>query len=267
MEALFIIFIFALIVYVIYCISYVLFQEKFLFRPKKLPKDFVHPCQHDYEELFLKTQDGETINAVMIHTKLPKGIVVYYHGNMLHLSNYLPYVNKFTEENYDVLICDYRSFGKSTGVLNEENFYSDSLLVYDWAKEKFPNMPLIIYGRSMGTAAACYVASKRNSHLLLLEAPFYNLYDLSRYYGMLLPKGNYLRFSFRNNKYLSQVKSPITIFHGTKDSIVAFKSGSKLRSYLKDGDQFIEIAGAGHNNLERFEKYHRELEKVLSQIR
>ena len=253
----------ALIIYALYCVNFILFQSRFLFRPKKLAKDFVHPCPWPHEELFLPTPDGETINALLIHSKARKGLVVYYHGNMLHLTNYLPYVNKFIEENFDVLICDYRSFGKSSGTLTEENFYSDSLLVYDTAKEQFPNLPLIIYGRSMGSAAACYVASKRECRMVLLEAPFFNLYDLARFYGMLLPEGNYLKFSFRNHIHLSQVKSHVTIFHGTRDSVVAFKSGKKLQRCLKEGDRFVVIEGGGHNNLEQFEKYHVELERAL----
>lgn len=264
METLALLTVLAAIIYALYCVNFILFQEKFLFRPKKLSKDYVHPCPWPHEELFLKTDDGETINAMLIYSKQRKGLVIYYHGNMLHLSNYLPYTTKFTEENYDVLIADYRGFGKSTGHLTERNFYDDSLMIYDWAEKNCPGEPPIIYGRSMGSAAATYVASKRKSKLLLLEAPFYNLYDLSWYYGMVLPKGNYLKYSFSNNEFLPLVKSPITIFHGTKDAIVSFRSGKKLQPLLKESDQFIVIEGGGHNNLEQFEKYQAELERLLS---
>ena len=263
MQALLILVIAALVIYASLSIGYIFFQEKFLFRSKKLPRDFQHPCLLPHEELFLPTADGETINALWVQSKQRKGIVIYYHGNMLHLTNYLPYIHKFTDEGYDVLISDYRSFGKSTGTLTEENFYSDSLMIFDWVMKKFPDVPLIVYGRSMGTAAACYVASQRHCRHMILEAPFFSLHDLSWFYGLVVPKKVRLKFSFRNNEFLPQVKSPVTIFHGTKDSIVSYKSGKKLLAFLKEGDQFITIEGGGHNNLEQFELYHTELEKVL----
>jgi hypothetical protein len=256
-------FIAALVIYAALSVAYVLFQHKFLFRSKKLQKDFEHPCHLPHEELFLPTADGETINALWVQSKHRKGMVIYYHGNMLHLTNYLPYIYKFTDEGYDVLIADYRGFGKSTGTLTEENFYGDSLMIFDWAKNKLPNVPLMAYGRSMGTAAACCVASQRDCRHLILEAPFFNLHDLSWFYGLVVPKNVKLKFSFRNNDFLPKVKSPVTIFHGTRDSIVSYKSGRKLQAFLKDGDQFITIAGGGHNNLEQFGQYHSELERVL----
>jgi len=264
METLLILVIFSLIVYALYCISYVVFQEKFLFRAKKLPADFKHPCLLPHEELFLKTEDGETINALLVHPQHQKGIVIYFHGNMLHLTNYLPYISKFTDAGYAVLMPDYRSFGKSTGELTEENFFSDTLLIYEWARRKFPNAAMIIYGRSMGSAAACYLASKRNCKLLLLEAPFYSLIDLSWFYGLPLLIGRYLKFAFRNNEFLMQVKSPVTILHGTKDAIVSYRSGKKLQRCLKEGDRFITIEGGGHNNLEQFSMYHAALDSVLA---
>jgi hypothetical protein len=263
MQALLILLIAAGVIYASLSIGYIFFQEKFLFRSKKLPRDFEHPCLLPHEEFFLSTHDGETINMLWVRSKQQKGMVIYYHGNMLHLTNYLPYITKFTDEGYDVLLSDYRGFGKSTGALTEENFYGDSLMIFDWAAAKFPELPLVVYGRSMGTAAACYVAAERQNHRLILEAPFYNLHDLSWFYGLVIPKKVKLKFSFGNNEFLPKVKSPVTIFHGTKDSIVSYKSGKKLQAFLKEGDQFITIEGGGHNNLEQFDEYHRQLEQAL----
>lgn len=265
MTTLLILVIASLFIYASLSVAYILFQGRFLFRSKKLARDFQHPCLLPHEELFLPTADGETVNALLIHSGMKKGLVIYYHGNMLHLTNYLPYVTKFTGAGYDVLITDYRGFGKSTGKITEENFYADSLMVFDRAARKFPEQPITVYGRSMGTAAACYVAANRNCRLLILEAPFYSLHDLSWFYGLVIPKNVRLKFSFKNHAYLPQVKAPVAIFHGTKDAIVSYRSGRKLSTLLKAGDSFITIEGGGHNNLEQFELYHQELDRLLSE--
>jgi hypothetical protein len=256
----------AFVLYALLQAGHFFFQEKFLFRSKKLSQNFKHPCELPHDEYFLATPDGESINALLIHPEKQRGLVIYYHGNMRHLANYLPYVSKFTKEGFVVLLPDYRGFGKSTGNLSQENFYADSLMVFDWASARFPGLPRVIYGRSMGTAAACFVAAQRPNDRLILEAPFYNLHDLYWFYGMMIPNSLRLKFSFPNNQFLPNVKSAVTIFHGTKDAVVAYRSGKKLQALLKEGDRFITIKGGRHNNLERFELYHTELEKALRSV-
>ena len=80
---------------------------------------------------------------------------------------------------------------------------------------------------------------------------------------MLIPDGNYLSFSFRNDEHLPKVKVPITILHGTKDKVVSPRSAYRLKKFLKIGDQFIEISGARHKDLGNFPEFNQIIWKLL----
>src|SRR5690554_6918936 len=150
-------------------------QEKILFMPTVLPQDFQYEFNHPFEELFLKTEDHAVINALHFKAENPKGVILYFHGNAGELSRWGIVVQKFVEMRYDVLVMDYRTYGKSTGKLSEKALYSDAELFYKYLLIRYPEDKIVVYGRSLGTTFATYVAAKNHPKQLLLEAPFYSL--------------------------------------------------------------------------------------------
>lgn len=252
-----------LVFYLAYCCAFIFFQSRFIFRPVKLNKDHKFSPSQSYEELNITTNDGANLNALHLLPSAENGVILYFHGNWHNLASYLPYTKKFTDNGYSVLISDYRSYGKSSGHLNEELLFSDSEYWYDWALKKFPPEKITIYGRSLGTSVAAWLASRRPSGGLILETPFCHMYDIARRYGMLLPDGNYLKFGLRTDLLIQQVKVPVAILHGTRDETVSIHSARKLRKYLKPGDMFIEIEGGKHKTLENFARYHETIDELL----
>ena len=172
------VFLFILAAAVIVIMGAYLLQEKFIFLPSKLPQDYVYEFDHDFEELFIETEDGARLNALHFKQENPRGIIVYYHGNAGDLSRWGKVTSYFLQFNYEVLVMDYRTYGKSTGKLSEKALYSDAQLFYNKAKELFPEGNIIVYGRSLGTAMAAYVASKNKPKKLILETPFYDFRKL-----------------------------------------------------------------------------------------
>ena len=152
-----------------------LFQEKFIFLSTKLDQDYVYQFEHEFEELFIETEDGARLNGLHFKQENPRGIIVYYHGNAGDLSRWGLITSYFLKFNYEVLVMDYRGYGKSTGKISEAALYNDANLFYDKAKEQFPERNIIVYGRSLGTAIAANVASKNNPKKLVLETPFLRL--------------------------------------------------------------------------------------------
>ena len=107
-------------------------QEKILFRPTVLNQTYVFKFSHPFEELFLKADDNAVINALHFKAEEPKGIILYFHGNKGSLKRWGEIAMFFAKEQYDVVIMDYRSYGKSTGELKEEYLYNDGQLFYNY---------------------------------------------------------------------------------------------------------------------------------------
>lgn len=241
-------------------------QEKLIFLPSKLDISYQYAFAEPFEELFLTTDDGAKLNGLYFRAENPKGIIVYFHGNAGDLSRWGAIVKDYTKHNWDVLVMDYRTFGKSTGELSESALFSDAQLFYDYAKKEFDESHIVVFGRSLGCAMATKVASQNNPSQLILETPFYNLNDIAKGRFPFLPTEKMLKYKFENNKNIIKVSCPVTIFQGTDDDIVPYDSAKRLFHLIngKNNNRFITIDGGEHNNLIEFEKYRQKLNNLLA---
>lgn len=239
-------------------------QERILFIPTVLPQDFQYEFNRPFEELFLKTADDAVINALHFKAENSKGVILYFHGNAGDLSDWGSIAEIFVNWDYDVFIMDYRTYGKSTGKLSEAAFYQDAQFCYDYLKESYSASEITLYGRSLGTGIAAYLASENNAKLLILETPYYSMVDMAKSRFPLLPVKHILQYKFPTNDFIASVECPIVIFHGTDDGIVPFKSGKKLLGTIpKSQATFVKIERGGHNNLIEFEAYRNGIKKIL----
>ncbi len=241
-------------------------QRKALFRPTPLPAD--HRFSFDgaaFEEFFLHTSDGARLHLLRFPTPWPqsRGVVLYFHGNRDNLQRWGFLHRDFTARGYDFIAPDYRGYGKSTGRPSERTLYEDAHRVYDWVRQRYPAVQIELYGRSLGSAAACYLAAHVRAHRLFLETPFDNLPGLlAAHLGREhLPMR--LLFLLPNDRHLRQSRLPVLIFHGTRDRIVPLSSAERLRSCLKAGDELVVIPGGNHHNLRTFDLYQQTLSRWL----
>ena len=239
------------------------FQEKLMFLPTKLEQDYQYQFNTPFKELFLKTETDAVINALHFKTKKPKGVILYFHGNAGDLSRWGQITQHFTEKNYDVLVIDYRTYGKSIGKLSEVAFYNDAEYCYNYLLKQYSENNIVIYGRSLGTGIASYLASKHRPKQLILETPYYSILDVAKHRFPMFPVKQLLKYKFPTYQYLPKVTCPITIIHGTDDSVVPHSSGKKLSELALHNLEFISIEGGRHNNLATFEEYHNTIDNIL----
>ncbi|MFC4220281.1 alpha/beta hydrolase [Flagellimonas marina] len=242
------------------------FQEKLIFLPTKLSQEYTYTFQADFDEIFLKTDDGANLNALHFHVEDPKGVILYFHGNAGDLSRWGRIVQPFVEMGHDVLVMDYRNYGKSTGEISEEALYQDAQLFYNYLGDKYAPNDIVIYGRSLGTGIATQLASKNNCNKLLLETPFYSLLDVAKARFPFLPLKQLLRYKMPSYQFIKEVQCPIRIFHGTEDAVVSYDSGKKLFDAIPQTDKKIyTIPNGNHNNLNEFEAYWEGMKMELKQ--
>lgn len=240
------------------------FQERFIFlNGKKLPKDFVYKFPQPFQEINIKAKDGEIINALHFTLDQPKGVILFFHGNKGNLERWGTIVPYLLEYEYEVLVIDYRNYGKSTGDFNETNMYQDALDAYDYLKSQYLEDQIVVYGRSLGAAFSTQVGVHRNPKHVILEAPFYNLKRATKFYFTLSPSF-LLKYGFKTNEKIGKVTSPITIFHGDADETTSFDESKKLFSLVESKDKkFVEIANGTHHNLKDFEIYQDTMKEIL----
>jgi predicted alpha/beta-fold hydrolase len=123
------------------------FQERFIFRPEKLKQDFEFKYDAPFREVNFDIEPGVRINGLHFYRPQTKGLILYFHGNTRSIKGWAKYAQDFYRYNYDVVLVDYRGFGKSTGKRTEREMMNDMQFVYNELKNQYGENHLIIYGR------------------------------------------------------------------------------------------------------------------------
>ncbi len=253
-----------LIIYVMLVASITFFQEKLIFLPSVLPADYAYSFKNAFVEINLTANDGAQLNALHFTVENPKGVVLYFHGNAGDLSRWGEVASYFLQYDYDVLVMDYRTYGKSTGKLSEEALYEDAQLFYNHVLKKYSEEVIVVYGRSLGTTLATSVAATNKPKKLILETPFYNLHTVAKKRFPIFPVDYLLKYKFATHRLIKKVDCDIIILHGTEDTVVSYASGKRLFDSIPGNKkEFITITDGTHNNLASFDLYHSTIERIL----
>jgi pimeloyl-ACP methyl ester carboxylesterase len=169
----------------------------------------------------------------------------------------------FTEQGYEVWMPDYPGYGKSTGKITEEKLYSYSLQLYKLASKRFASDSIIVFGKSMGSGLATYLASNAACKRVILETPYYSLSSVAQHFFPIYPMELMTKVKIPSWEYLKQVSEPVSILHGTDDMIVPYSNAEKLKPYLKPADEFITIDNGSHNDLREFPLFNVKIDSLL----
>lgn len=246
-------------------------QEKLLFKNEEINLKHKFLSKHKFEEIYVNTEDGGFIHS--LHFKAlenpDKKLILYFHGRGANLSSdWDDVIENFLSKNHDVLIMDYRGFGKSRGALSEQAMLSDALLIYEKAKESYHPNNIVIYGRSLGTGIATYVASeKSSSSCLILEAPYISIIHVASNQFSFVPKTIFsyvLKYHLTTNVWMEKVKIPTFIFHGKKDRLIPLEHSQMLKKIDENLIDLTILEQGSHNNLIYLEGYQEKLEVILN---
>lgn len=254
-----------LLLYGVICLLMFSFQERMLFFPTKLRKDFSfnQVLFEDFEEINHQVAAGIEINTLLFSSPSPKGVVLFFHGNAGALNSWGTGADLYLRNNYDVCYVDYRGYGKSEGeILNERQLISDAQVVYDYLKNRYPEEQIIISGTSVGSGIATQIAATNNPKYLILTSPYFSLAGLIREKYPFIP-GFLIKYKLKSEKYLDQISCPIFVFHGEDDTLIPVHHAQRLAQ--KDEKIDLHIAkGYGHNDLLGSSIYLNEMKRILN---
>lgn len=254
----------ALAIIAVISIFFYFFQERFIFHPEKLSEDFIFQYENqEVEEYNIQLNDNVLINGLHFKTDKPKGVVFYLKGNSRSIKGWGKFAVDFTLHGWDVIMIDYRGFGKSKGKRSQQAMKEDVQAIYNKIKENVDEKFIIVYGRSLGTGLATKLASTNNPRMLILACPYYSMSNNAKRYLPLIPLGLVMRYSMPTYKWMKYVKCPIKIIHGTNDRIIPMKSSIRLSKINPDRTRLYPIIDGRHKNLHNFESYHIALKEIL----
>lgn len=204
-------------------------------------------------------------------------VILYLHGNAGHLDYYWPraklLANVHGQNNYGVLMIDYRGFGLSEGTPTEENLYEDSRAAVSWlAEHGLTSDRFMMYGFSLGSAPTCELTvhgAALSPAKIMLESPFASVdvmvQDGS---GLALPKSLFSNLKIDNAEEIKKVEQPLYWIHGIDDDFLALETHGKVVFENHQGAYKVayKVASANHGDVPKimgYEAYIKSLEEFI----
>lgn len=208
----------------------------------------------EFDDLYFNSTDNVTLHGWFINKGSVKTIV-WIHGNGGNISHrILSLKNLYDNTQYNIFIFDYRGYGKSEGRVSETGTYQDSFSAMEFLNKTYSihSNQLILFGKSLGCAIACEIASKINPLALLLESPFTSARNMAKFKFPFLPGIEYLiSDKFNTGAKIKQINCPVMFIHGDSDKTIPIKMAVTLYESYQNTKCFLEANGAGHNNIEQ----------------
>lgn len=202
------------------------------------------------QDVELTTRENVRLHAYFVPNPNSDRAVLFLHGNAGNATDRLDDALKLSEIGLNVLLLDYRGYGKSAGRPSEAGVYEDgrTALRYLYDELKFKPNRTIILGRSLGSAVAIDLATQNECGGVVLVTPLSSGNDAAKAMGLgwiawLFGK------PFNSIEKISKLKCPALFIHGTHDEIIPIAHGRKLYEACPTMKRFVEVPGAGHNDL------------------
>lgn len=227
-----------------------LLEPRMTFIPSKeiptTPRDF----GIDFRDLTIPTSDNSTVSAWYLTRDDAIADFIFFHGNAGNISTgRLDLVLKLFDQQYNVLVFDYRGYGQSPGSPTEAGIYLDSEAVARFYRDEFhrSGRKVIYFGRSLGGVAASLAAAKIPPTGLILEATFPSKQALLRHHPALLRfLALFSRYELPTIRFLDEVHCPVLVVHGDRDEIVPLQVGEELFHRIKGDKEMYVVSGASH---------------------
>lgn len=201
----------------------------------------------DHEEIDIMTADGIRLSAWFIPSKESRAILLFCHGNGGNISHRLEKIFILNRLGLDILIFDYRGYGKSSGSPSEEGLYADAAAAYDYMVNRgVPPQKIIGYGESLGSAVVLDLALKEEMAGVIIEEAFTSVQDMARVHFPFIP-ASILRSRYDALEKIKNVEIPKLIFHSINDEIVPFEQGQRIFERASAPKEFVQLRG-GHND-------------------
>jgi fermentation-respiration switch protein FrsA (DUF1100 family) len=207
----------------------------------------------DGELITVTTEDGIALRGWYLPPNpappgggLAPGLIWFY-GNMETVGGIAPVLREFRPPGIGMVVLDYRGYGQSGGNPTEAGLYNDAEAAWRFLTERpgIDSTRIAVYGRSVGSAVALYLATERPVRAVVLESAFTSGREMADKHYAMLPS-SLLQLRLDNRARAERLTVPLLVFHGTDDWIAPFEMGHAIAKAGR-AELFVPLGGSGHN--------------------
>jgi fermentation-respiration switch protein FrsA (DUF1100 family) len=211
------------------------------------PADIGRP----YRELWLDTDDGERLHAWWVPaSSATVGHILLCHGNAGNIGDRVLHAELLCDAGFDVMLFDYRGYGRSTGRPDEHGTYRDARAVRAALLRKVDVDParIIYLGESLGGAVALDLAVEHPPRGLVLQSTFIGVREMARLHYPFVPSA-LVPDVYPSLRRVRELRAPLLVIHGERDAIVPLAQGRALFEAARVPKRMHVFPGLGHNDL------------------
>jgi uncharacterized protein len=238
----------------------------------------------EYEDLWIESSDKLKLNAWWIRNPKSaeyKGLILLFHGNAENISSHFLNLAWITEYGYELLIFDYRGYGRSEGEPDQKGTHQDALHALRFASkiiESKKSSKFIVYCQSLGgvicARALTEIKDIKSIDLLVLDSTFSSYKDLA--YQKL--KDHWLTYllsplaefiisdKMASKPYLKDLPMKKLVYHSKGDLVIPYQFGEEVFNLTSEPKTFIGLESEGHIQVFKEKSRRDEFLKILNQL-
>ena len=224
-----------------------------MFYPEKYPTGMWDAAAHLHpRDVTFGTPDGVRLHGWLFESNTANApMVIWCHGNAGNITERSQVAQELRRRGVDVLLFDWRGYGKSEGDPTESSLYRDAEAVYAFVTDELHRTPgqIVIYGESLGGPYAAWLAMRRQSRCVIIENSFPSLRELGNVLYAPLPLGYFAPCSMTTTRWLNKAGVPVLVMHGRRDQVIPFALGMKLYDDLRVPKKLLVSENAGHSEI------------------
>ena len=213
-------------VYLLLCGFLWIVQEKLIFHPRGVALPPANPAA-----AAIAIDRGEAVlRGWLVNGDSGGPVLVYCGGNAEEVS---AHVDAFARRNATTVLVNYRGYGGSDGVPSQQALVADAEALAAWAKARWPERPLVLFGVSLGTGVVMLAAARAQADALILVSPYRSVEHIARatFPFNLFPVGWLLRHPLRAETAAADLP-PALVFASPSDRVIPFAESQALVGLL-----------------------------------
>jgi fermentation-respiration switch protein FrsA (DUF1100 family) len=204
------------------------------------------------EEVTLTVADGEKLVAWYVPAAEEKPVILYFHGNGGPMVHRVRRFRGLIAGGNGLVALSYRGYGGSSGSPTEEGLLADAAAAYAFAAARYPASRIAVFGESLGTGVAIWLAATSPVARVLLQAPYTSIADVAAAAYPFLPVRFLLKDRYRSDERVARVTAPVLVIHGERDRVVPIEYGERLYALIRAPKKFVRFPEGGHVDLDQY---------------
>ena len=244
-------------------------QERLLFEPERLsPEQRLCPDE-DVHESFVDVP-GARLSVAQLRLPNPRGVVFFLHGNSGNLHKWMVGLDAYRELDFDVVMFDYRGFGKSSGQIESEaQLRADVRAVWSQFAPQYQGKRIVISGQSLGSGLAAGLSAElcadgRAPDLTMMVSAYSSMQALGAELYPWVPT-RVLRYPLATLELACRLTGNLMLIHGDKDELIGYHHSETLRRAMPQA-QLLCVEGAGHGDVHQFPSFRQGVASALARL-